>query len=64
MIKSLKSAVVAMTLATAGSSVAVAQTNLTFHTAGSGTPVALTATALVEYAAERGIATARTLGTH
>ena len=56
MIKSLKSAVVALTLATAGSSVAVAQTNLTFHTAGSGTPVALTATALVEYAAERGIA--------
>ena len=56
LIKSLKSAVVALTLATAGSSVAVAQTNLTFHTAGSGTPVALTATALVEYAAERGIA--------
>jgi len=37
---------------------AQAEVNLTMHTAGSGTPVALTATALVENAAERGIATA------
>jgi len=42
--------------ATLMSAAAVAQVNLTFHTAGSGTPVALTATALVENAAERGIA--------
>ena len=35
---------------------AQAEVNLTMHTAGSGTPVALTATALVENAAERGIA--------
>ena len=55
LIKSLKSAVFALTLATAGSSVAVAQTNMTFHTAGSGTPVGLTATALAEFASERGI---------
>ena len=35
---------------------AQAEVNLTMHTAGSVTPVALTATALVENAAERGIA--------
>ena len=57
MIKILKhAAVTAAALATLNSSAALAQANLTFHTAGSGTPVALTATALVEYAAERGIA--------
>ena len=57
MIKILKhAAIAAAALATLNSSAALAQANLTFHTAGSGTPVALTATALVEYAAERGIA--------
>ena len=37
-------------------STAFAQVNLTSNTAGAGTAVGLTATALVEYAAERGIA--------
>ena len=37
-------------------SVAMAQVNLTSETAGAGTPVGLTANALVEYASERGIA--------
>ena len=56
MIKILKhAAIAAAALATLNSTAALAQANLTFHTAGSGTPVALTATALVEYA-ERGIA--------
>ena len=55
-IKTLKMAAIAAAAVTLTSSVAMAQANLIFHTAGSGTPVALTATALVEYAAERGIA--------
>ena len=37
-------------------SMAFGQVNLTSHTAGAGTAVAITATALVEYAADRGIA--------
>ena len=55
MLKFLKSAALAataMTVATTG----LAQVNLTSHTAGAGTAVALTATALVDYASERGIA--------
>ena len=57
MIKILKNAAIAAAaVATLNSTAVLAQANLTFHTAGSGTPVALTATALVEYAAERGIA--------
>ena len=55
-IKTLKKATLTAAAVTLTSSVAMAQANLTFHTAGSGTPVALTATALVEYAADRGIA--------
>lgn len=46
----------AVTAVAMTSTAAIAQVNLTFHTAGSGTPVALTATALVEQAAERGVA--------
>ena len=56
MIKSLKKLAVLATAMTFASSAAMAQVNLTFHTAGSGTPVALTATALVEQASERGVA--------
>lgn len=56
MIKTLQKVAIAAAAVTLTSSVALAQANLTFHTAGSGTPVALTATALVEYAADRGIA--------
>ena len=55
-IKTLKKAALTAAAVTLTSSVAMAQANLTFHTAGSGTPVALTATALVEYAADRGVA--------
>ena len=55
MIKILQKMAIAAAV-TLTSTAVLAQTNLTFHTAGSGTPVALTATALVEYAAERGIA--------
>ncbi len=54
--KSLKKLAVLATAMTFASSAAMAQVNLTFHTAGSGTPVALTATALVEQASERGVA--------
>ncbi len=46
--------VVASTLLT--SAAMAAEVNLTSQTAGAGTPVGLTATALVEYASERGIA--------
>jgi len=42
--------------ATFSASTAMAQVNLVSNTAGAGTAVALTATSLVEYAAERGIA--------
>ena len=56
MIKILQKMAIGAAAATLMSAAAVAQVNLTFHTAGSGTPVALTATALVENAAERGIA--------
>ena len=55
MLKLLKATALAASVAFSGS-VAMAQVNLTSQTAGAGTPVALTATALVEYAAERGIA--------
>jgi len=50
----IKTAVAATVVLT--TSVANATVNLTSQTAGAGTPVALTATALVELAAERGIA--------
>lgn len=55
MLKTLKTTalVVAAAIATTG---AHAQANLTSNTAGAGTTVGLTATALVEYAADRGIA--------
>ncbi len=52
MLRILKMAAIAGTMATT----AAAQVNLTSNTAGAGTTVALTATALVEYASERGIA--------
>lgn len=55
MIKSMKVALVATTMAVAASS-AMAKVNLTYHTAGAGTTVGLTASALVGYASERGIA--------
>lgn len=55
MLKLLKATALAASVAFSGS-VAMAQVNLTSQTAGAGTAVALTATALVEYAAERGIA--------
>lgn len=55
MLKTLKTAsfVVVVTFA---SSAVLGQENLTSNTAGAGTTVALTATALVEYASDRGIA--------
>jgi TRAP-type uncharacterized transport system substrate-binding protein len=52
----LKLAAVTITATSLHMASAQAEVNLTMHTAGSGTPVALTATALVENAAERGIA--------
>ena len=55
MLKSLKTALVAVTVALTGSS-ALAQVNLTSNAAGAGTAGALSATSLVENAAERGIA--------
>lgn len=55
MLKALKIAAVAATTALLAPA-AIAQVNLTAHTAGAGTAVGLTATALVEYASERGIA--------
>ncbi|MGB2000993.1 MAG: C4-dicarboxylate ABC transporter substrate-binding protein, partial [Candidatus Puniceispirillaceae bacterium] len=55
-IKILQKMGIAAAALTLTSTAALAQANLTFHTAGSGTPVALTATALVEQAADRGIA--------
>ena len=55
MLKTFKTAAVAVTAAMTASA-ALAQVNLTSHTAGAGTAVGLTATALVEYAADRGIA--------
>ena len=56
MTKNLQKMAIGVAAATLISTAAMAQVNLTFHTAGSGTPVALTVTALVENAAERGIA--------
>ena len=61
MIKTLQEVAVAAAVVTLTSSLAMAQANLTFHTAGGGTPVALTSTALVDYAAERGIANIQVL---
>lgn len=55
MLKNFKSATLAATMVFAATS-AFAQVNLTSNTAGPGTTVGLTATALVEYAADRGIA--------
>jgi hypothetical protein len=55
MLKTLKTVLVAAT-ATLTASAALAQVNLTSNTAGAGTTAGLTATALVEYAADRGIA--------
>lgn len=51
----LKQAALAVT-ATLAASASMAQVNLTSNTAGAGTTAGLTATALVEYAADRGIA--------
>ena len=56
LINRLKKVAVLATAATFVTTAATAQVNLTMHTAGSGTPVALTATALVEYAADRDVA--------
>lgn len=55
MLKVLKTAIFAV-VATLAATSASAQENLTFHTAGAGTTVGLTATALVEYASDRGVA--------
>lgn len=55
MLKSLKSATIAVVV-TFSASAALAQENLTSNTAGAGTTAGLTATALVEYANDRGIA--------
>ncbi len=55
MFKTLTTTVIAVATALS-TSLAVAEVNLTSQTAGAGTPVGLTATALVEYASERGIA--------
>jgi TRAP transporter TAXI family solute receptor len=54
MLERIKSAVVLS--AALATSTAFAQENLTSNTAGAGTAVGLTATALVEYASDRGIA--------
>ena len=56
MINRLKNIVVAATAAIFMSTAATAQVNLNMHTACSGTPIALTATSLVEQASQRGIA--------
>lgn len=48
LINRLKKVAVLATAATFVTTAATAQVNLKMHTAGSGTPVALTATALVE----------------
>lgn len=55
MLKTLRMAALAATAVLTGPA-ALAQVNLTSNTAGAGTAVFLTATGLVEYAAERGIA--------
>ncbi|MYK30629.1 MAG: C4-dicarboxylate ABC transporter substrate-binding protein, partial [Boseongicola sp. SB0670_bin_30] len=55
MLKNCSAAVLAVTAALTASATS-AQVNLTSNTAGAGTAVGLTATALVEYAADRGIA--------
>lgn len=55
MLKTLRTTALAAAAAMAGTA-ALAQVNLTSNTAGAGTVVGLTATALVEYAADRGIA--------
>ena len=52
----MKQAAIALFATSLTASAAHAEVNLTYHTAGAGTTVALTATALVEYAAERNIA--------
>ena len=54
MLKTIKASL-ALLLALPASAV-LAQANLTSNTAGAGTAVGLTATALVEYAKDRGIA--------
>lgn len=54
--KIMKSAAVAILAASVTATAAQAEVNLTYHTAGAGTTVALSATALVEFAAERNIA--------
>lgn len=55
MLKSFKTVTLAV-LTTFSASAVMAQENLTSNTAGAGTTVGLTATALVEYASDRGIA--------
>lgn len=55
MFKTRNTAVFAVA-ATLAATTALAQENLTSHTAGAGTTVGLTATSLVEYASDRGIA--------
>ncbi len=55
MLKTLKTASIAV-VASFIASAAIAQENLTSNTAGAGTTAGLTATALVEYANDRGIA--------
>ena len=55
MIKTLRAAIIAATTALTATA-ATAEVNLTSQTAGAGTPVALTATALVEYASALGVA--------
>ncbi len=55
MYKLIKTAIF-VTAASMTASTAMAQENLTSNTAGAGTAVGLTATALVEYASDRGIA--------
>ncbi|MEM7378487.1 MAG: C4-dicarboxylate ABC transporter substrate-binding protein, partial [Pseudomonadota bacterium] len=55
MFRTLKTTGLAL-LAALPATAALGQVNLTSNTAGAGTAVGLTATALVEYAADRGIA--------
>ena len=63
MLKGTKLAVLAASAALA-TTMAFGQANLTSQTAGAGTAVAITATALVEYAADRGIANIPVSYTH
>lgn len=55
MFRTLKTAAIAATAAITATG-AIAQVNLTSNTAGAGTAAGLTATALVEYASDRGVA--------